>query len=47
MPLSLLSKRCNNEFDRQPQALVGDARTLYLNCRAYNNEGTDITSSVS
>ena len=47
MPLSLLSKRCNTEFYRQPQALVGDARTLYLNCRAYNNEGTDITSSVS
>lgn len=38
-----MKQRCQNDFYRQPQAFLGDGRTLYLNCQFYNEITADIT----
>lgn len=46
MYLRLMLQRASNSFYRQPQAMLGDVRTLYINCAYYNLETSRLTLQV-
>ena len=43
MHLDLMRLRASNNYYRQPQAFLGDARTIYVNCSRYNSDMALIT----
>ena len=44
--MCLMQQRAANNFYHQPQALLGDVRTLYVNCQYYNMETAVLTLRV-